>query len=464
MQSIDHLTDTKSKIDLKYAYSQIPLHKDTQKHCNFNILGGNATQTYRFINGFYGLTDMPATFQKAIHYTVNNINSAHAFLDDIIIIAKGSRDNHEKEIMKVLSRLDKENLAISLHKCEFAQMEIIWLGYKISPNGIIPTEKKTKSIAEMDQPHTLKQLRSFMGSIHHMIKFIPKLSELTAPLRPLLSTKNSIKDSKLKWTSEHDLAFNKIKNAITQIIENKHFDTTQPTRVRCDASKNGLGACLEQYLDNNWHPIAYASRFLNCNEQKYSTNQLELLAVEWSLEHFKYYLYVSKFELQTNHQAHLSALKDNRGNKTYQSRLTRWVDRLLPFHFTVQHIPGKHMGFADYFSRYPISPAPQPLESDKNYVVNLINTFKHILNNAQRISANQNAPNIKHANYDVINTSKLNKQSKDAFCQFRCSNQSHPCNYSNTSLHNFSSHISKSTSNSNSLSTNSQVHKLQYFR
>ena len=78
-----------------------------------------------------------------------------------------------------------------------------------------------------------------------MIKFIPNLAELTAPLRPLLSTKNSIKGSKLKWSSEHDLAFNKSKTAITQIIENKPFDTTKPTRVRSDASKNGLGACLE---------------------------------------------------------------------------------------------------------------------------------------------------------------------------------------------------------------------------
>ena len=57
---------------------------------------------------------MTATFQKAINYTLNNINSAHAFLDDILIITKRSIDNHENEIMKILSRLDKENLAISL--------------------------------------------------------------------------------------------------------------------------------------------------------------------------------------------------------------------------------------------------------------------------------------------------------------------------------------------------------------
>ena len=35
-----------SKVDLKYAYSQIPLHPEIRKHCNFNILGGKSTGTY----------------------------------------------------------------------------------------------------------------------------------------------------------------------------------------------------------------------------------------------------------------------------------------------------------------------------------------------------------------------------------------------------------------------------------
>ena len=87
--------------------------------------------------------------------------------------------------------------------------------------------------------------------------------------------------------TEHDTAFANIKNAITNIIENKHFDTNKPTRVRCNASKNSLGACLEQQIENNWQPITHTSRFLNSNEQKYSINELELLAVVWSSEHYK---------------------------------------------------------------------------------------------------------------------------------------------------------------------------------
>ena len=117
-----------SKIDLKYAYSQLSLHPETQKHCNFNILGGNATGTYRFLNGFYGLTDLPATFQKMMDTTLDGVDSTNAFLDEIIIITKVTIEKHENEIDKALKRLEQENLAINLHKCEFGLIEITWLG------------------------------------------------------------------------------------------------------------------------------------------------------------------------------------------------------------------------------------------------------------------------------------------------------------------------------------------------
>ena len=38
-----------SNIDLKYAYSQLNLHPDTAKFCNFNIVSGEMTGIYRSI-------------------------------------------------------------------------------------------------------------------------------------------------------------------------------------------------------------------------------------------------------------------------------------------------------------------------------------------------------------------------------------------------------------------------------
>ena len=222
MQSIDHLMDSVavfiserknkpgqylfSKIDLKYAYSQIPLDENIKKHCNFNIIGGKATGTYRFINGFYGLTDMPATFQKTIDKTLHDIKTKFAYLDDILIVTKGTLEDHEKELEKIMQRLNNENLAINLQKCEFAKEQITWLGFVVTPNGVTPTKQKCDAIINLENPETLKQLRSFMGFIHHLIKFIPNLARISEPLRPLLSKANTKSQKKLigkKITQSH---------------------------------------------------------------------------------------------------------------------------------------------------------------------------------------------------------------------------------------------------------------------
>ena len=158
MQSIDNLMDSVakyisdnkneqgnfffSKIDLKYAYSQIPLHPEIRKHCNFNILGGKLTGTYQFINGFYGLSDMPATFQRTLDKTLEKIDKKFNFLDDILIITKGSPHDHELEIHKVLSRLDKENLAIKLEKMRIRKIFNHLARVQNYPIGNIPNRKK----------------------------------------------------------------------------------------------------------------------------------------------------------------------------------------------------------------------------------------------------------------------------------------------------------------------------------
>ena len=60
--------------------------------------------------------------------TLDVLKSTKAFLDDIIIITKGTLEDHEKEIDSTLHRLNDESLGISLHKCEFGLNQIIWLG------------------------------------------------------------------------------------------------------------------------------------------------------------------------------------------------------------------------------------------------------------------------------------------------------------------------------------------------
>ena len=109
------------------------------------------------------------------------------------------------------------------------------------------------------------------------------------------------------------------------------------SRIKCDTSRAGLGVALEQRSPKSWHTVAFASCFLNSNEDRYSVIELELLGVVWFVEFYKYYLFRKSFTIITDYRAILSIMKDHRSYKTYNSQLGRWVDRSLHFEYNIDH-------------------------------------------------------------------------------------------------------------------------------
>ena len=82
-----------SILDLKCAYSQLNLDPETSRYCNFIIVSGKGTGTYRFIIEYCGLTDMPAAFQKVIDYTLVGLDNTQCVLTDIIVVSCGSKED-----------------------------------------------------------------------------------------------------------------------------------------------------------------------------------------------------------------------------------------------------------------------------------------------------------------------------------------------------------------------------------
>ena len=383
---------------------------------------------------------MPNEFQRVMDSTLGSIPFTNCYLDDILISSKGTFLDHKNIVLKILSTLDEYNFAVKWSKCKFFQKEIEWLGFKISKSGITPLFDKSKAIKDLPIPKNLKELRSFFGSINQYIKFVPNLASLGSPLRPLLNKK-----SIFQWNDDHTKAFERIKEEIVNLTENTHFDVKRKTRVKTDASHNGLGASLEQLHGNDWKTISFASRFLNPHESKYSTNELELLGVVWAVEHYKNYLYGSDFEIITDHKALLSALSPNHGNKTYHSRLTRWVDRLLPFNFSIKHIAGKDMGFTDLISRIPSGKALPTSHYDEEFVVANINKINKSLNPSEKLRNTcsaighnlENSDYVLLRNYLIAAVLKL-INSSFPICSFNhrrtefCTSNCIPTDYSNT--------------------------------
>ena len=130
---------------------------------------------------------------------------------------------------------------------------------------------------------------------------IPKIAQISHPLRPLLGQySKSLRPllrqySKFVWTDTHEDCFVQVEIRMANATENCHCSPELETRVKCDASRADLGGALEQLTVEGWKPIAFTSRFLNSCQDSFSVNELELLIVVWSIGYFENYLYGKQF-------------------------------------------------------------------------------------------------------------------------------------------------------------------------
>jgi hypothetical protein len=125
---------------------------------------------------------------------------------------------------------------------------------------------------------------------------------------------------------------------------------TKPFWIQTDASGFSIGSILSQKDDNGAERvIAYASRTLNKAEKAYSVIERELLAIIWSVKHFRHYIYGQKIILQTDH----SPLKWLMSHKDSSSRLMRWALQLQEYNIQIDYKPGRINRNADALSRIP---------------------------------------------------------------------------------------------------------------
>ena len=79
----------------------------------------------------------------------------------------------------------------------------------ISVTGIRPDPKKTEAITEMKEPTNVSEMRSFLGMVNQLGKFIPQLAEKDKALRDLLLKKNC-----WVWDTDQVMAFKVLKEAL----------------------------------------------------------------------------------------------------------------------------------------------------------------------------------------------------------------------------------------------------------
>ena len=81
---------------------------------------------------------MPTDFQKLLDITLANVNSVFVYIEDILIVTKGTKQDHLNKVREVMKILDEGNLQLKAEKCIIAQESIELLGFKLTRTGISP--------------------------------------------------------------------------------------------------------------------------------------------------------------------------------------------------------------------------------------------------------------------------------------------------------------------------------------
>ena len=79
------------------------------------------------------------------------------FIDDILIVAKGTKQNHLDKVQEILKTLDEAKLQLKAGTCKIAKQEIEWLVFKMTGQGILPVNSKVQGITEKLRPTNLKE-------------------------------------------------------------------------------------------------------------------------------------------------------------------------------------------------------------------------------------------------------------------------------------------------------------------
>ncbi len=126
------------------------------------------------------------------------------------------------------------------------------------------------------------------------------------------------------------------------------------TNVSEDASSFGLGAVLWQKIDENWKPVAYASKSLTPTQKRYAQIENEALATTWACEKFSPYILGHSFKIESDHKP-LVPLLNTKHRDALRPRILRFRLRLEKYDYMAQHVPGKLLYAADALSKAPLS-------------------------------------------------------------------------------------------------------------
>uniref|UniRef100_A0A2N9GY56 Integrase catalytic domain-containing protein n=1 Tax=Fagus sylvatica TaxID=28930 RepID=A0A2N9GY56_FAGSY len=236
----------------------------------------------------FGLKNAGATYQRAMVTLFHDMihHEIEVYVDDMIAKSRTAQD-HLTDLRKLFQRLKKYQLRLNPNKCAFGVTSGKLLGFIVSGRGIEIDPAKVQAIRSMPAPKTEKEIRSFLGRINYIARFIAQLTATCEPLFKLLR-----KDVKIKWTEDCQRAFDKIKEYLLNPPILVPPTPGRPLILYLTVQEASMGCMLGQQDETGKkeQAIYYLSKKFTEPETRYLLVEKTCCALAWASKKLRQYM------------------------------------------------------------------------------------------------------------------------------------------------------------------------------
>ena len=304
------------EVDLAEAYLQFKMDEDSRPLTAFTWKG----KQYMFIGCPFGLSLLPAHFQRVMSFLFSDLSFTFPYLDNLPI-ASSTWSEHKDHILTIIHRLNTYNLYIkpSSVKCGYSQMNC--LGH-VSEHGVSINKEKLKKVTDWPLPRTGEQLQKFLGFVTFLRAHVRHFADLTASMEAVKNQKEII------WNDEMKQQFELTKEALRRSPILNFPDFNKRFCISTDASNTGIGAVLfqpstnENIITQN-NIVSICSRKLTKSELNYPAYKKELLAIVYAFRQFHTFIWGrNDLIILTDHKPLIYMLSST----NLSPALQQWVD------------------------------------------------------------------------------------------------------------------------------------------
>ena len=179
---------------------------------------------YRYLRMPFGISSAPEEYQRRMHDIVQGLPGVEVIVDDILVYGCGATQaeytrDHDNNLKKLLDRARENNLKLNRKKLKLHLTEVRHMGHILTSTGVRADPMKIKAIVEMPRPQDKKAVERLLGTVQYLSRFLPKLSDVSKPLRQLTE-----KEVVFTWQQQLEEAFTHIKNLVTSSPVLKYYN------------------------------------------------------------------------------------------------------------------------------------------------------------------------------------------------------------------------------------------------